>query len=834
MQRKLGQDTIRDGIKRAYSKFGDVVAVSVMPAVNPTTTQTAHLDKTVVPVEYCALVSFFSASTADKVDNQEVTIQCGQEHLNVQTIACCGEQEWKIHSDALPDASKGTVDDPHIFRPKSCSANSSSLDCNHTHYILVEPPEDDESDIWGRETALRTELLEFISYGHYASPSFAKWEASGSDDDLRVLQNKIETRQNIDGHQKRQVPVICLMVGGGPYSLETIRQHIQDQDPVVIVQGSGRMSDFISRYYEQHHKTEENRSSTRHAKMQLCRKWRHSWLPPRFKDLAETKTEQEEYEVLVQDQVNAMDLIVRYPLLRFVDLMANNNRTDQDGQEVANPLLALVKTCLFDSSTVKESSLLPMAVRFGDYTMVKQRLERQKAADREYRTGDGYAMFNPDDSRELSLDARPLVFAAFHDRGDIVKELLDYGYCIKQIDHLIWLELWIAMTATSAQGSQRLNWGQLPLVTGFEYQAICHIPSGRNLQTRDGNRSSSVTFSLYDQFRTTGVERRGKDIWVTLISVRAKEKMFQRFDKCKVISAMEAKEKFEFSVQQNQSNSGQSETDRHYRDTVDQLFPIDAKEMWLLMEIDKDDNVLLRQKLSDDVTVTLDFQDAGSCWPSNFKTQAFMKSHVSQASKLYENTRQAILPWFEAGPVEEEWQRWKIRDATCASDMVLGSSLQDDPFNSGFDPLFRLYWAVATGREALAELLWSHTSHPLIAGFLCSYVCREMAVIRGKESLSLTHAWDAKVHELLTQLALDIGTDSMEPLFNEFVFVGREDEPAIIDQLTTEERRENTRRRATLALLNVDGESSQTRVDLAICTHSCVRDSYCIPLLTDT
>ena len=79
--------------------------------------------------------------------------------------------------------------------------------------------------------------------------------------------------------------------------------------------------------------------------MQLCRKWRSSWLPPRFKDLAETKTEQDEYEDLVKAQVDAMDLIVRYPLLHFVDLMANNNQNDQDGQEVANPLLSLVKSC---------------------------------------------------------------------------------------------------------------------------------------------------------------------------------------------------------------------------------------------------------------------------------------------------------------------------------------------------------------------------------------------------------------------------------------------------------------------------------------------------------
>jgi hypothetical protein len=89
-----------------------------------------------------------------------------------------------------------------------------------------------------------------------------------------------------------------------------------------------------------------------------------------------------------------------------------NGRSEKDGPGgVANPLLSLVKTCLFVSSTVKESSLLPMAIRFGDCNMVKSRLERQKATDQAVRRGDGYAMFSPDDSSELSLDARPLVYA---------------------------------------------------------------------------------------------------------------------------------------------------------------------------------------------------------------------------------------------------------------------------------------------------------------------------------------------------------------------------------------------------------------------------------------
>jgi hypothetical protein len=105
---------------------------------------------------------------------------------------------------------------------------------------------------------------------------------------------------------------------------------MQDQDPVIIVQGTGRVSDFVAYYHNRHLqqikaagygeksvKDETSRTSTVKAKSDTCRVWRHSWLPPGVKDLPETADEHErmrradEYDRLVAAQVETMDAIVR-------------------------------------------------------------------------------------------------------------------------------------------------------------------------------------------------------------------------------------------------------------------------------------------------------------------------------------------------------------------------------------------------------------------------------------------------------------------------------------------------------------------------------------------
>ena len=46
-----------------------------------------------------------------------------------------------------------------------------------------------------------------------------------------------------------KVPIVCVMVEGGPGTLDTARSALKEKTPVVIVDGSGRCADAIAFVY---------------------------------------------------------------------------------------------------------------------------------------------------------------------------------------------------------------------------------------------------------------------------------------------------------------------------------------------------------------------------------------------------------------------------------------------------------------------------------------------------------------------------------------------------------------------------------------------------------
>jgi len=93
--------------------------------------------------------------------------------------------------------------------------------------------------------------------------------------------------------------------------------------------------------------------------------------------------------------------------------------------------------------------------------------------------------------QELSADARPLLFAAFSDQADVVKQLLDVGFDDQAIDHLILLELY---QAAALRQLESLRTGKLSTSTAtsqFEEEIPC--PSTWEEQRRH-EVSLSATF----------------------------------------------------------------------------------------------------------------------------------------------------------------------------------------------------------------------------------------------------------------------------------------------------------------------------------------------------
>ncbi|XP_040534987.1 transient receptor potential cation channel subfamily M member 2 isoform X1 [Gallus gallus] len=90
----------------------------------------------------------------------------------------------------------------------------SCLDSNHSHFILVD---DGTHGRYGVEIPLRTRLEKFIS-----------------------KQTKVK------GGVAIKIPIVCVVLEGGPGTLDTIYNAITNGTPCVIVEGSGRVADVIA------------------------------------------------------------------------------------------------------------------------------------------------------------------------------------------------------------------------------------------------------------------------------------------------------------------------------------------------------------------------------------------------------------------------------------------------------------------------------------------------------------------------------------------------------------------------------------------------------------
>ncbi|KAM9804936.1 transient receptor potential cation channel subfamily M member 2-like [Neosynchiropus ocellatus] len=90
----------------------------------------------------------------------------------------------------------------------------SCLDNNHTHFLLVD---DGTHGSYGAEIELRSRLEKCISSKHLCNTG-----------------------------NSTTVPVVCLILDGGPGTLNTIYNAMQNDTPCVILEGSGRIADVIA------------------------------------------------------------------------------------------------------------------------------------------------------------------------------------------------------------------------------------------------------------------------------------------------------------------------------------------------------------------------------------------------------------------------------------------------------------------------------------------------------------------------------------------------------------------------------------------------------------
>ncbi|ESO93554.1 hypothetical protein LOTGIDRAFT_161660 [Lottia gigantea] len=112
---------------------------------------------------------------------------------------------------------------------KSDNPNETLLDPNHTHFLLVD---NGTQNKWGTEIAFRSKLEKVI----------AKLKSTMKTDDT--------------GTETKDIPVVLLVLQGGPGTYQTIHGAIKNKTPTVVIKGTGGAADIIAQAFQKAKPTE--------------------------------------------------------------------------------------------------------------------------------------------------------------------------------------------------------------------------------------------------------------------------------------------------------------------------------------------------------------------------------------------------------------------------------------------------------------------------------------------------------------------------------------------------------------------------------------------------
>ena len=115
----------------------------------------------------------------------------------------------------------------HYVQPNNNQLGEVPLEPNHTEFIFVD---DGTIQKYGREIAFRAKLEAAISDGFFSS--------------------KNTVHPNLQVDYSEPVPVILLVVGGGPNTLRTVHESVvQNKIPAVLLDGTGPCCNLFAKAY---------------------------------------------------------------------------------------------------------------------------------------------------------------------------------------------------------------------------------------------------------------------------------------------------------------------------------------------------------------------------------------------------------------------------------------------------------------------------------------------------------------------------------------------------------------------------------------------------------
>lgn len=852
---KLGHENAReDRLSQLYGECGVVVDLTVgLDPDDPSGSWETSRGRII------CYITFTTEAAAERACENQVRTRKGgpasRKHLSIQM--CTGA--WSPEDKGIKGehaakilASRGSVALPYVYKGKRTAnegVRGASLDRNHSHYLLV----DDGSEAqYSKETEIMNELIQFFSFRD------DMMTCSSAD-----LTNEIRKRPR---ETKRSIPVVCLVHGGGMNSVQVVMNHIECHDPILIIRESGRAADLLSEWkllsderrrmlvrgQEPWQENAKMRARARSWMMKEVRRWRHA-----DKDKGDSGEDSPELQAEIDGFITQLDRIVEYPDLHFVDVSAEDSKHAGAGAQLDKASTAILPTVLqsiANSSTVTHKVKLPLAIRYNDTKMIKQILRDE-----------GLTMKSGGD--ELSADARPLLFAVFYDQADIASELLDCGFDMQAIDQLILLELnqnaqmtkldrletkkedipcppsWeeqrrheISLSATFVERAQweggdmstedkyeaqmqrvrqdwkeiareqqlliakkaasAVTWDKLPLLPGWSFQVIARVGQCTRKQGESGafsvRRRLGMPAGNWYQLKSTKLQSKTKstEVWVKLVSA---VEPFETYSG-RIISPDEAKK----CVMQKHTNNDY--------DLEEVLWD---KYLWILVDEECVGQVLLKQVKVDEVSSALVINSPGR-WPS--------PQGSPDLEALYKATKSTMAPWYSLDEVEPGvpwWQHLIATEERCTHRVL----------ETGLSPLLRVFWAIVTERNDIADLLYNRLNcgDRFVSAFLCSWTYRKMNPT-SEANLQLAMEWDKKATQNLLQM--EIGGKVPACVFDEFVYFGlREEEYANSAQdgevtqyamLSPAAKRQNALLRSALLLMGCHPQEPKTRVDLAI------------------
>ncbi len=842
----LADDRIwEDSIREVCSEFGTVVAVTVGKSL-------------VVGTSKCGIKCYVTFRSKEAVERAcakgAFRDHAHRTHFGAARVYAAALEKYEAYEVSEGDSlrgehtrkvlrCRGDVAMPYIYHGRRQAGEGlvgAPLDRNHSHYLLVDDGTDDE---FGRELAIRDELIKFFSFR----------------DDLRTCSDTALTSiiRERPSDAKRSVPVVCLVYGGGVNSLQTVQEHLQAHDPILVVQGTGRAADLLFDWkllYAECRRVKKQGKAPWVQNERMRTKAR-AWLLNNTDLCLDENLPQDSklLELEIGELCKQLDKIVEYPRLHFVNVSPGDDFSERAAilNEAHASILPTMLEAITASSTILQKVKLPLAIRYNDSKMIRQIL-----LDEGFCTKEG--------CQELSADARPLLFAAFTDQPDVVRLLLDAGFDEQAIDHLILLELhqvaelrqldslggttawesqplpcppqWeeqrrheISLSASSmdrdkfkhmtldqkyveqlaqvqseweqmARDEQmqiartttaKVTWDKLQLVPGWSFEVVAKSCRSMVQSSADNTPTESLEVGTRYQLASSKCCCDSKDVELNLVSV---EEPFESYTGC-VVEPEEAKR-----TMMTDHGDSSTRTSKLLREVIWEKY------LWVIVEDPSVGRVLLRQVSVDEVSGALTINSPGR----------WVVPLGPDMVSLYESACSAFDPWFivkELKPGVVWWRHLATSRDKCMFEALRG----------GLSPMLRVFWATMTGRDGMAELLYARlcSGDKFIAAFLCSWTYRRMHTVAGEQQAK---KWDMKAYQQLTDLEVN---GRVPPcVFDEYVYFGlkeeqyaftaKEGELSQFALLSEQQREENAKMRSALVLMGCDEESPKTRVDLAI------------------